>query len=170
MICHKGPTMGISRYLSGLLWSIINPMTGCKIYSNGAAIVQDFELYSRNHYLQPTTLFVTFNINEFCIKFQHEIMIKALEHFLSIYGTKENMNGLTIKTIVQLVCLVLRNQFFIYQNKLYQQTMGGASGPPLTIPLACIYMCYFQPALMTVLVDQNQNRLFGRLVTFSTHR
>ncbi|CAF2935437.1 unnamed protein product [Rotaria sp. Silwood2] len=155
--------MGISHCLSHLLWSIFTQATGCRIFTNGADLVQTFELYSRNNALQSTTLFVTFNIHELCTKFSHDIMFKALEHLLLTYGTEETMDGLTIETILQLVRLVLGNQFFVYQNRLYQQTIGNGSGCPLTIPLTYIYLCYCQPAWMSVLMAQKQqNELFGR--------
>ncbi|CAF1156420.1 unnamed protein product [Didymodactylos carnosus] len=163
MTCKDGPTMGIARYLRDLLWSIFHQLTGCLTLSNGANLVQAFELYSEKGYLQSTNLFTSFNINEFCNKFSHQVMIKALEHFLRTYGTEDNMHGLTIDTIIKLVSLVLQNQFFVYQDKLYEQTMGSASGLPLTIPLACIYIFYCQPTLLTALIVQqeNQNELFG---------
>ncbi|CAF3277688.1 unnamed protein product [Rotaria sp. Silwood2] len=162
MICNNGATMRISHYLSNLLWSIFHQQTGCKTFTNGAQLVQTFELYSKNQYLQSTTLFITFNIHEMCTKFSHEVMIKALEHFLLTYATQEKMEGLAIETILQLVRLVLDNQYFIYRNKLYQQTKGNASGCRLTIPLTCIYLCYTQPTLMSALIDQNHIELFGK--------
>ena len=97
------------------------------------------------------------------MKFSHDLMIKALEHFLVNYGTQKQMEDLSIETIVCLVRVVLANQFFIYRNKLYQQTTGILSNCPLNIPLTWIYMCYTQPAWISVLKNQKeQNELFGR--------
>ncbi|CAF4755972.1 unnamed protein product, partial [Rotaria sp. Silwood2] len=164
VVCNKGPTMRISRYLCNLLWSLFHQLTGCRTFRNGIDVIENFESYARNNYLQSTTLFVTFNIHEICMIFSHEIMIKALEHFLLIYGTQVSMDEeeLTIETIVQLVRLVLENQMVLYENCLFEQTRGNGSGCPLTIPLACIYLCYAQPALMSVLMAQKQQELFGR--------
>ncbi|CAF1358957.1 unnamed protein product [Rotaria sp. Silwood1] len=163
VVCNKGPTMRISRYLCNLLWSLFHQLTGCRTFRNGVDVIENFESYARNNYLQSTTLFVTFNIHEICMNFSHEIMIKALEHFLLIYGTQVSMEEeLAIETILQLVRLVLENQMVLYGSCLFEQTRGNASGCPLTIPLACIYLCYSQPALMSVLIAQKQQELFGR--------
>ncbi|CAF1390223.1 unnamed protein product [Rotaria sordida] len=166
VVCNKGPTMRISSYLSNSLWSLFDQLTGCRTFRNGIDVIENFESYTRNNYLQSTTLFVKFNIYEICTEFSHEIMIKALEHFLLIYGTQqvsmEEEEKLAIDTILQLVHLVLENQMVLYENCLFQQTRGSASGCSLTIPLACIYLCYSQPALMSVLMAQKQQELFGR--------
>ena len=163
--CKNGPTIGISRYLGRLLWSLFYRRTGCRIFPNGADLVQTFESYANSQcLLLSTTRFVSFNISEVSMKLLHELMIKALEHFLVNYGIQEQMeDDLSIDTIVRLVRVVLANQFFIYRNKLYQQTTGILSNCPLNIPLTWIYMCYIQPAWISVLSNQKeQNELFGR--------
>ncbi|CAF4175225.1 unnamed protein product [Rotaria sordida] len=163
VVCNRTPIMRISRYLCKLLWSLFHQLTGCRTFHNGIDVIENFESYAKNNYLQSTTLFVTFNIYEICMNFSHEIMIKALEHFLIIYGPQVSMDEeLTIETILQLVHLVLENQMVLYENCLFKQIRGNASGCPLTIPLACIYLCYSQPALMSVLMAQKQQELFGR--------
>jgi uncharacterized membrane protein len=70
----------------------------------------------------------------------------------------------TIEAIIQLIRLVLQNQFFIYENKLYQQIHGSASGSLVTIPLACIYLFYGQSlsSSLTHCLINNKNELFGR--------
>jgi hypothetical protein len=50
----------------------------------------------------------------------------------------------------------------MYQNKFYQQTMDIASDSPSTNPFRSIRMRDYQASLMTALIDQNQNELFGR--------
>ena len=162
--CKHGPTTGISRYLGHLLWSLFYQITGCRIFTNGADLVQTFETYANSQcLLRSTTRFVSLNISDVSMKFSHELMIKALEHFLVNYGTQEQMEDLSIETIVRLVRVVLTNQFFVYRNKLYQQTTGVLSNCLLNIPLTWIYMCYIQPAWISVLSNQKkQNELFGR--------
>jgi len=148
---------------------MFNHVTGCKTYLNGDDIVYDLEQYVKNGYLQETTHFVTFNINNICTRFSHEMAINALEKFLRIHKSKlETMfdESLSNETIIQLVRLVLQNQFFIYENKLYQQIYGGVSGSLLTIPLACMYLFYGHESLSMInTILQNENKLlFGRYV------
>jgi hypothetical protein len=120
-------------------------------------------MYAQNGYLQPTTLFATFKIDDVCTIFPHEQTIEALTYFLNVHTSSDEKirHGLTVDTIVRLVRLVLENQFFIYNNKLYRQTAGGASGSPSTMPLAYIYMFYRYQPLLTALLN-NKNEIFGR--------
>ena len=143
---------------------MFNQITHCKTFSNGDDIVHALGEHVKQGHLHATTHFVTFNINDICTKFSHETVIKALETFLNIYGSEFGTvaEGLTNEIIIQLVRLVLQNQFFIYENNLYQQIYGGASGSLLTIPLACIYLFFGQSSLLTHRLTNNTNELFGR--------
>jgi hypothetical protein len=118
------------------------------------------KFYAENGHLQPTTLFASFNIDELCITFSHQEAIIALEHFLHDYASDHLINDMNIDTIIQLVRLVLENQYFIHNYKLYRQTTGNASGSMLTIPLVYIYIFYWQKNLMDPFI--NKNELFGR--------
>jgi hypothetical protein len=151
----------MAHYLSRLLWSIINEVTGCTTFASGADAVHALERYTKSGHLRPTTLFATFNVHHVCTMFPHDRIIGALERFLDAHGSEQLTDGLTHATIIRLVRLVLQNQFFVYQNQLYQQTMGGGSGSRLTLPLACIYMFDCRPKLMAAL-SNNKNELFGR--------
>ncbi|CAF4791758.1 unnamed protein product, partial [Rotaria sp. Silwood2] len=56
----------------------------------------------------------------------------------------------------QLVRLVLEEQYFIYNYKLYRQTAGSASGSSLTIPLVYIYLYYWRQHLLQDLINKNE--------------
>ncbi len=148
---------------------MFNQVTGCKTFSNSDDLVYSLEQHIKHGYpLQQNTQFITFNINEICTKFSHELAIQALETFLHFHDDELHSvmteNDLTIETIIQLTRLVLQNQFFIYENKLYQQIHGSASGSLLTIPLACIYFFYGQSSILSLIhcFINNPNELFGR--------
>ena len=143
---------------------MFNEITGCQKFSNADDIVYTFEQYAKGGHLQETTNLITFNINEICLKFSHEDAIKALEKFLDLYGSQLQTiaEGLTNETILELVRLILRNQYFIYENKLYQQVYGGASGSLMTIPLACIYLFYGRSTSFIQTLTTKKNKVFGR--------
>ena len=63
-------------------------------------------------------------------------------------------------TIIQLVQLILQHQYFLYENKLYQQLAGGPLSLPLTKTLVNIYLWYCQLDLVSML--SNKKELFGR--------
>ncbi|CAF3021136.1 unnamed protein product [Rotaria socialis] len=164
IICKNGPTWNLTLYLSNILWSMFNQITGCRKFSSGDDIVYTLEQYVKDGYLLRTTQFGTFNINEITLKFSHEMAIKALETFLGLYGSQLQTisEGLTNETILQLVRLVLRNQFFIYENKLYQQVYGSASGSLMTIPLVCIYLFFGQSSSLVQTLMNKKKEVFGR--------
>lgn len=162
MICKDGPTTGISSYLGDLLHRLFMQVTHCRLFSNGLDVIEVFENYVDNVGLQSTTRFVTFDIDEICAHFSHELTLKALEYFLVKFSQIHALDGLLIKTIIDLVRLVLMNQYFVYRNKLYQQIYGSPLGNPLTIPLACMYFFYTQATWLTVMMSQEKNELFGR--------
>ncbi|CAF2845024.1 unnamed protein product [Rotaria sp. Silwood2] len=165
IICNNGPTMLIADYVSDLLWSIFDRVTHCQNFLQGADAVQALEIYAHHHHrLQPTTLFVTFTMDDLCNIFQHEEILEILEDFLHTYGlSDENFqeHHISIETILRLVRLVLYNQYFVYNNKLYRQMVGGVSGLPLTMALAYIYLYHCRPLLWTMLMNNTQE-IFGR--------
>ncbi|CAF1454886.1 unnamed protein product, partial [Rotaria sordida] len=161
MVCNNGPTISISRYLGRLLGLLFNDATYCKKFHKAYNIIHAMEFYQKSGQLRPTTLFASFNINDLCLNFSHQQVMDALEHFFNSYITSDHLiQGMTISTIFQLVRLVLDEQYFIYNYKLYRQTAGGASGSSLTIPLAYIYLFYWQQNLLQDLI--NKHELFFR--------
>ena len=159
VICKDGPTVGISRYLSHVLCSIIDQTIGCKTSVSETGVVLALESYRQQGHLRPTTLFATFNIHPVCTMFPHEMTIDALQALLETHGSEQQTHGLTNETIVRLVRLVLKNQFFLYQNQLYRQTIGGGSGSRVTLPLACIYLFHCLPGLITALSNSKHELL-----------
>lgn len=145
---------------------MFNHKFGCQTFSNGADAVHALEQYAKDSHLKSTSLFASFNINEFCTRFPHDETIQALEDFLHCYDIQqlndEIGESLSSATIIHLVRLTLANQYFVYGNKLYQQIQGGASGSLLTIPLALIYMFHCRPTLVTCLMNNKNQELFGR--------
>ncbi|CAF4074742.1 unnamed protein product [Rotaria sordida] len=161
MVCNEGPTMGISRYLGRLLGLLFNDATHCKKLHKAYNVIHAMEFDQKSGQLRPTTLFVSFNIDNLCLNFSHQQVMDALEHFLNSYiSSHHSIQGMTISIILQLVRFVLDEQYFIYNYKLYRQTAGSASGSLLTIPSVYIYLFYWQQDLLEDLI--NKNELFFR--------
>jgi hypothetical protein len=161
MRCNDGPTESISRFLGRLLGLLFNDATHCKKFNKAVNVIHAMEFYQTIGQFQPTTLFATFNIDNLCLMFSHKQVINALECFLNHYVLPDHhIQGMTIDTILQLVRLVLDNQYYVYNYKLYKQTTGGASGSLLTIPLVYIYLFYWRQDLLGDLI--NNNELFFR--------
>ena len=156
--------MRVADYLSALLWAMFDRVTRCQRWSHGADAVQALETYAQQDHLRASTLFVTFSMDNICAVLPHGEALDVLEHFLRRYAPDDEIfqkEGMTIDTVLRLVRLVLNNQFFVYSNRFYRQTVGCASGSPLTMPLAYIYLFHWKQALISTIID-NTEELFGR--------
>ncbi|CAF3411389.1 unnamed protein product [Rotaria socialis] len=76
--------------------------------------------------------------------------MSALKCLLIEQLQDKTIDGLTIDIILQLVHLVLKNQFCVYNNGLYQQIHDGASGLPLTMLLTYVNLFYGQHIMIYV--------------------
>ncbi|CAF3783161.1 unnamed protein product [Rotaria sp. Silwood1] len=92
--------------------------------------------------------------------FVSDIQTVCISYLFNLYPVNHSIQGVTITSILELVRLVLDEQYFIYNYKLYRQTAGSASDSSLTIPLVYIYLFYWQPDLLEDLI--NKNELFFR--------
>ncbi|CAF1428017.1 unnamed protein product [Adineta steineri] len=172
-VCHKEiilqpmltsfvqePMKAIARFLNILLEPIDRQITRSISFTTPTDAIQAFEKYAQQGFLRSTTLFVTIQIHDFSTIFSHDFMIEALKHFLQNHVPNEQTQGISTTTIVQLVQLILRNQYFLYENKLYQQITGAPSNTQLTQTLANIYLLYLQQDFVSIL--NNKKEIFGR--------
>ncbi|CAF4826183.1 unnamed protein product [Rotaria sp. Silwood1] len=161
-VCNDGPTMNIVRYIAPLLWSIFDRATNCKRFSNGAIdVIHAIEHHAQMAHLKPRALFVTFNMDDLTKIFSYDQMMASLKYFLVEHLPDHRMDGLIIDIVLELVHLVLKNQFFVYNNELYQQIHGGASGLLLTMFLAFINVFYGQHRDVIKILKE-KNEFFGR--------
>ncbi|CAF4348939.1 unnamed protein product, partial [Rotaria sordida] len=115
----------------------------CKRFSNGAIdVIHAIEHDAHMDHFQSPILFVTFNLDDLINIFPHDETIIALNYLLREQSPDQRIAGLTVDTILQLVQLVLKTQFYVYNAALYQQIYGGASGLPLTMFLAYTYLFF----------------------------
>ncbi|CAF1659714.1 unnamed protein product, partial [Adineta ricciae] len=72
----------------------------------------------------------------------------------------QEIDSLSISTLVELVRLFLDNQYIVYGYKLYRHVRGSPVKSPLTSVLANIYMYYWEQELIATLRDQQE--IYGR--------
>ena len=135
-------------------------VTHSTTFKTGINVIDAVEVYSKKGLLRSHTLFATLHIHDLCTIFPHEPTIAALQRFLQECVIDGRVQGITIPNIIVLVRLFLRNQFILYDNKLYQQIRGSGVNSPLTMLLANIYLYYWQQDLV-VIIDE-QHGIFGR--------
>jgi hypothetical protein len=164
MISNCGPTANITEYLYDLIAPIYYGSCAAHqrtFFGQGNDALQAIELYHRQGLLRPTTFFATIEIHHLSTILPHTHMMKIFECFLkdSPLPNSGYIQGLSIEAILKLVHFVLSHQYFLYQNKFYQQIKGG--GPSrLTRLLADIYLFYWQKPFVSILNQQKE--IFGR--------
>ena len=83
-----------------------------------------------------------------------------MERFLQYNVLEKETQRMSIPTIFRLVRFVLDNQWFIYNNNVYQQIHGGGSDTPLMFLLVNIILLDWQKEFVTHL--KHKNEIFGR--------
>ena len=159
MMNSSSPLVSISRYLYQVLLPFYLYAARTSTMNHGFDAVQALEKFTRKGLLKATSQFFVYEIKDFDITFDHEEMLIGLEYFLSQYfsdpttaaATTTTKVNLSHATIVKLVKLVLRTQFFVYDNKLYQQTKGGDPDSSFIKLLVDIYLFCWQQKLMEFL-------------------
>ncbi|CAF4133627.1 unnamed protein product [Rotaria sp. Silwood1] len=97
--------------LSRLLELLLNNATYCKKFHKAYNAIHAIKFYQKSGHLRPTTLFVSFNIDDSRLKFSHQQFMDNLEHFLNSYNSSDlSIQGITICTILQLPRFVLDEQ------------------------------------------------------------
>jgi hypothetical protein len=85
--------------------------------------------------------------------------LNILVEFLHEHGYKK-VKGIALDTIRKLAFIVIKENVFAYDNKIYRQTTGGAMGSSFTLTLANIFMWKWQKEFVR---RQNMTgELFGR--------
>ena len=85
-----------------------------------------------------------------------EESLKILVKFLHGNGHTK-VDKIHSTTIKQLASIVLEENVFVYGNKIYRQTLGGAMGSSFTLTLANIFMWNWQQKFVN---KQNQSKEF----------
>ena len=65
--------------------------------------------------------------------------LNILIEFLHIHGYTK-VKGIPLDTIRKLASIVIKENVFVYENKIYRQILGGAMGSSFTLTLANIFM------------------------------
>lgn len=153
-------TMNISRFLVRLLQPLYDCVTSSKTFTTSMDVIEALEEYKCKGFLQSTTSFVTLRVHELSSVIPHHEIYAMLQRFLRENLADRSMEGITKSTMLDLVRLVLENQYMLYDKKFYRKIHGGACNSLLMTLLMNIYMHYWQESLVNTLY--NRKELFGR--------
>ena len=160
MICCESPIINICRLINRLLEPIYTRVALKKTFFKGADAVQALRACMKKGHLGSTTIFARLHANHILTIFPHEQAIQVVERFLQDHVPSKDVQGMSITTIIQLIRVVLTNQWFIFNYKLYQQVRGGGSGLPLLTLLVNVLLFDWQTEFVKYLQDKNE--VFGR--------
>ena len=160
MICCESPVINICRLVNRLLEPIYTRVALKDTFFKGADAVQALRACMEERRLRSTTVFARLHVNHILTTFPHEQAIEVVERFLHDHVPTKDIQGMSIATIIQLIRVVLANQWFIFNYKLYQQVRGGGSGLPLLTLLVNIILFDWQMEFVKYLQDKNE--VFGR--------
>ena len=152
-------TTGISHFLDDLIRPLFNKYAQPKPIIDDSYLLRQVEQYAHNGYLQSTTLFCTFDITNLYTMLPQDESLKILKEFLEEHHL-EKIDGISIKVILQLAEIVLKETAFFYENKYYKQIIGGAMGSPFTLTLANIFMWKWENN--TICKELGSNEIYGR--------
>ena len=162
--CYRAePMCDIISFVYSLLQPLIDHIIHTSFtFPTGNHIITALEKYVQKGSLRSTTHFVKIEIHHLCTILPHHLLISALEKFLHIYVRSQQIEGTSITTIIELVQITLENQFCIYENKLYRQTVGvGSICSTFIQGLVDIYLYQLQYTLTSILFN-NKTEVIGR--------
>ena len=155
------PTSGISKFLDRLIRPLFDKHARSTTIIDGVNLIRRLETYISNGFFKSTTLFCTFDITDLYTMLPQEESLDALMEFLIHYGYQK-VNGIPLDAIRKFARIVIEENVFVYENKFYQQIIGGAMGSAFTLTLANIFMWKWETKL--VCRQQASNEIYGRQV------
>jgi hypothetical protein len=153
------PTTGISKFLDKLIRPLFDQHVRSTTIIDGVDLVRRLEEYVENDYLKPTTQFCTFDITDLYTMLPQEESLNILTEFLIHIGYHK-VKGVPIDAIRKLARIVITENAFVYEKKLYRQIVGDAMGSAFTLTLANIFMWKWEKQL----VDRQlaSHEIYGR--------
>ncbi|CAF4744289.1 unnamed protein product, partial [Rotaria sp. Silwood2] len=114
--------------ISNLLDEIIRPIFDSKCSTtciiDGASLIKELIKYTKRGLLKPTTLFCTIDIRNLYTMLPQEEALNILMEFLHEHGYKK-VKGIPLDTIRKLASIVLKENVFVYDNKIHLSYLAG---------------------------------------------
>ncbi|CAF1487920.1 unnamed protein product, partial [Adineta steineri] len=143
----RAPTTNISKFLDKILRPIFDDKCTKTTIIDGAQLISAMNTYANKGLMKPSTLFCTFDIRNLYTMLPQEEALNILVEFLHMHGYRK-VKGISLDSIRKLAAIVLKENVFVYDNKIYQQITGGAMGSSFTLTLANIFMWKWQRELV----------------------
>jgi hypothetical protein len=133
-------------------------------FINSIDVVRKLETYAKHGFLTPNTKFITMDVENLYTMIPREGALHALMRFLEKYSKYGKIGPFNIHCIMKMARLILDTNYFVYNNKYYQQVRGGAMGSAFTQVLSNIYMLEWEQDLIQHQIFHYE--IYGRLVNY----
>ncbi|CAF3780427.1 unnamed protein product, partial [Rotaria sp. Silwood1] len=137
------PTTNISNFLDEIIRPIFDNKCSTTSIIDGVSLIKDLNRYTKRGLLKSTTLFCTFDIRNLYTMLPQEEALNILIEFLHVHGYNK-VKCIPLEAIRKLASIVLKENVFVYDKKIYRQVLGGAMGSSFTLTLANIFMWKWQ--------------------------
>ncbi|CAF2153587.1 unnamed protein product [Rotaria magnacalcarata] len=135
----------IAQYLDELLRPLFNNLSVSTRFLNSDDFIYKLRYFAiKLDSLLPKTQFVTFKIHDLYDNVTHAGLLQALYAFHAHSLVSTRHKRLSNDAIHELTAIVLRNNFFSYDDKIYRFTKGSPLNLPLTDLLGDIYLYDWQ--------------------------
>ncbi|CAF1485274.1 unnamed protein product [Adineta ricciae] len=114
---------GISNVINTLLQPLVTKFFRNKQIAVASDAIDKWREYADMTTMPSCSYFVTIHLRHLRSSLPFHLIIASLEHFFHYFGSMTHINGISTATILQLTRLLLDNQYCIYENKLYRQTI-----------------------------------------------
>ena len=136
----RAPATLISKFLNDLLAPIYLKVTRQYTFINNIDIIRRLKQYTSDGYLQPTTKFVTTDVENLYTMIPRQGALDALARFCIQHSIQGKIGIFAIDHIMKMARLILDTNCFAFNHQYYKQIRGGAMGSVFTQVLANIYM------------------------------
>ena len=158
---YRGPTWKLARYLNRMLRPLVDRVIRTTTFLDETDFARKLRYHCQTqHRLSSTTLFAAVRILNFHTMVSHESMTEMVGYFLTDHLSKNKLDEIPITSIQNLVQLVLYNNHFFYDGRVYACTKGGPTTIGLIDTLADIYLYEWQKLIMEAICVRQE--FFGR--------
>lgn len=131
----------LATFLNEFLQPFVLRTVRSTVALNSIDFLHRLDAYCQQPYgLIDTTRFLKIELVNIYRRFSHERILTCLANYLQSVFVIHRHENLTIDTIMELVRIVLKNQFVYHENSIYQLNTGAFEHLPLIRTLLNIYI------------------------------
>ena len=124
------------------LAKILKPLARTSPYS--VQNTKDFVGQLKNIKLQPEECIISYDVKALFASVPIEPAIKIIQQHLEDDHQLQQRTSMTVKHIICLLEFCLKNTYFIFQGRFYEQIEGAAMGSPISPIIANLYVEAFE--------------------------